>query len=105
MGDGGTSVTHRPEPTEEERLEIVEQVAREIHLRGLTAPAVHFLEASRPDSGLALAGSAMLFFDPVLRQVFGTPSVPFGTILADDDGIDRIIDRVLELDAEVGWHA
>jgi hypothetical protein len=96
-------VTPRPEPTEEERLEVVEQVAREIHLRGLTAPAVHFLEASRPDSGLS--GSAMLFFDPVLRQVFGTASGSIGTILADEDGIDRLIDRVLELDEEEGWHA
>ena len=96
-------MTPRPERSEEERLEIVEEVAREIHLRGLTAPAVHFLEASRPDSGLS--GSAMLFFDPVLRQIFGTPSVPIGTILADDDGIDRLIDRVLELDDEEGWHA
>lgn len=96
-------MTTRPEPTEEERIEIVEQVAREIHLRGLTAPAVHFLEASRPDSGLS--GSAMLFFDPVLRQVFGSASAPIGTILADEDGIDRLIDRVLELDAEEGWHA
>ena len=33
-------MTFRPEPTDEERAELVEQVAREIHLRGLTAPAV-----------------------------------------------------------------
>jgi len=96
-------MTLRPEPTEEERIELVEQVAREIHLRGLTAPAIHFLEASRPLSGLS--GSAMLFFDPVLRQLFGSGSAPIGTILADEEGIDRLIDRVLELDAEEGWHA
>jgi hypothetical protein len=95
----------RPEPTEEERAELVEQVAREIHLRGLTAPAVHFLEASRPDSGLALSGSAMLFFDPVLRQVFGDGGDPIGAILADDEGIDRLIDRLIELDEEEGWEA
>jgi hypothetical protein len=96
-------MTARPEPSEEERIEFVEEMAREIHLRGLTASAIHFLEASRPDSGLA--GSAMLFFDPVLRQLFGSGSAPIGTILADDDGIDRLIDRVLELDAEEGWLA
>jgi hypothetical protein len=33
---------------EEQRDELVEQVAREIQLRGLTASAVHFLQASRP---------------------------------------------------------
>ena len=36
------------EPNEEERDELVESVAREIQLRGLTHSAVHFLEASRP---------------------------------------------------------
>ena len=33
---------------EEQRDELVEEVAREIQLRGLTASAVHFLQASRP---------------------------------------------------------
>ena len=36
------------EPVDERREALVEAVAREIRLRGLTAPAVHFLEASRP---------------------------------------------------------
>ncbi len=96
-------MTFRPEPSDDERAELVEQVAREIHLRGLTAPAVHFLEASRPDSGLS--GSAMLFFDPVLRQVFGDGGDPIGAILADDEGIEQLIDRLIELDEEEGWEA
>ena len=44
-------------------------MAREIRLRGLTGPAVHFLEASRPYR--PLGAPAMLFFDPVLRELFG----------------------------------
>jgi hypothetical protein len=56
-------------PSEEQRDELVEQVAREIELLGMTGPAVHFLEASRPYR--ALGANAMLFFDPVLRGVFG----------------------------------
>ena len=36
------------EPMDERREALVEAVAREIRLRGLTGPAVHFLEASRP---------------------------------------------------------
>jgi hypothetical protein len=94
-------VSIRPEPAEVERAELVERVAREIHLRGLTTPAVHFLEASRPESGLS--GSAMLFFDPVLRQVFGSGHDPVVAILADDEGIDCLIDRLLELDEEEAW--
>ena len=68
---GGRAVKRRRrvsfpyEPTEEQRDELVEQVAREIQLRGLTGPAVHFLQASRPYR--PLGANAMLFFDPVLR--------------------------------------
>ena len=53
----------------EQRDDLVERVAREIQLRGLTTPAVHFLQASRPYR--SLGANAMLFFDPVLRGVFG----------------------------------
>ena len=48
----------------EQLEELVERAAREIQLRGLTAPAVHFLQASRPYR--PLGANAMLFFDPVL---------------------------------------
>ncbi|MCU0504754.1 MAG: hypothetical protein MUE82_03105 [Chloroflexi bacterium] len=94
-------MTMRSGPADEERAELVERVAREIHLRGLTMSAVHFLEASRPESGLS--GGAMLFFDPVLRQVFASGDDPVVAILADDEGIDRLIDRLLELDEEEAW--
>ena len=57
------------EPVDERREALVEAVAREIRLRGLTGPAVHFLEASRPYR--PLGAPAMLFFDPVLRELFG----------------------------------
>ena len=62
------------EPVDERRDALVEAVAREIRLRGLTGPAVHFLEASRPYR--PLGAPAMLFFDPVLGELFGgqTPS-------------------------------
>ena len=74
------------EVTEEQRDELVEQVAREIQLRGLTGPAVHFLEANRPYR--SLGANAMLFFDPVLRGVFGCDLASASEILADDTGIE-----------------
>ena len=67
---------------EEQRDELVEQVAREIQLRGLTGPAVHFLEASRPYG--PLGANAMLFFDPVLHGVFGGDVASVSEILADE---------------------
>ena len=88
---------------EEDRDELVEQVAREIQLRGLTTPAVHFLQASRPYR--ALGANAMLFFDPVLSGFFGGELATASEILADDDGIEQLIERLEELEGETGWDA
>ena len=91
------------EPGDEGRDELVETVAREIQLRGLTGPAVQFLQASRPYR--PLDANAMLFFDPVLRQVFGGDSADASAILADDDGIELLIARLEELAEEQAWNA
>jgi hypothetical protein len=91
------------ESTEDQRDELVEQVAREIQLRGLTISAVHFLEASRPYR--ALGANAMLFFDPVLRELFGGELAVASAILADETGIELLIARLEEVDEECVWDA
>jgi hypothetical protein len=83
--------------------ELVESVAREIQLRGLTGPAMMFLEASRPYR--PLGSQAMLFFDPVLRGVFGGDLAGVQHLLADDTGIDRLLDRLEEMDDDYRWDA
>lgn len=81
----------------------VEAVARAIQLRGATVPAVFFLEANR---GLgSLDGLGMLLFDPVIRGVFGGDDPGARSLLADQDGIERLIDRLEELESEVGLDA
>ena len=91
-------------PSEEQRDELVEQVSREIELLGMAGPAVHFLEASRPYR--ALGANAMLFFDPVLRGVFGGELPSATEILADDTGIELLIARLEEQDDdEPHWDA
>ena len=91
------------EPTEEQRDELVEQVAREIQLRGLTGPAVHFLQASRPYR--PLGAPAMLFFDPILRDLFNGELPPATELMADDAGIEALIERLEDLDDGTGWDA
>ena len=91
------------EPTEDQRDELVEEVAREIQLRGLTSSAVLFLEASRPYR--ALGANAMLFFDPTLRGLFGGDSASASELLADETGIELLIARLEELDEESAWDA
>ncbi len=90
-------------PTPERRAELVEEGAREILLHGMAGPAVHFLQASMPDG--SLPGSAMLFFDPVLRRLFGGEDSPAREILADEIGIEQLIDRLEELDELTSWDA
>lgn len=99
-------MTYQPEPTDEQRDELVEEVAREIQIRGLSGPAVRFLEASRPYR--PLGASAMLFFDPVLRGLFGGGLSGASRILADDAGIEQLIARLEEDDeddGDDGWDA
>jgi hypothetical protein len=91
------------EPFDERREALVEAVAREIRLRGLTGPAVHFLEASRPYR--PLGAPAMLFFDPVLRDLFGGETPVASELLRDEAGIEALIDRLEELDEADGWDA
>jgi hypothetical protein len=88
---------------DEQRDELVEQVAREIQLRGLASSAVHFLQASRPYR--PLGANAMLFFDPVLRGLFGGELPSASALLADDDGIEQLIERLEDLSEETGWDA
>ncbi|HEY2916229.1 MAG TPA: hypothetical protein VGI98_03340 [Candidatus Limnocylindrales bacterium] len=88
---------------DDQRDELVEEVAREIQLRGLTASAVSFLHASRPYR--PLGSNAMLFFDPVLRGLFGGEFAGASAILTDDDGIEQLIERLEELSEETAWDA
>ena len=85
------------------REDLVEFVAREIQLRGLTGPAVMFLEASRPYR--PLGSQAMLFFDPVLNAVFGGDLAEAQRLLADEAGIERLIERLEEMDEDFRVHA
>ncbi len=91
------------EPLDEQREALVESVAREIRMRGLTGPAVHFLEASRPYR--PLGAPAMLFFDPVLGELFGGETPSASELLRDEVGIEALIDRLEELNESDSWDA
>jgi hypothetical protein len=91
------------ERTEDQRDDLVERLAREIQLRGLTAPAVHFLQANRPYR--PLGSNAMLFFDPVLREFFGGQLMAATELLADEVGIEQLIGRLEDIDEDAAWDA
>jgi hypothetical protein len=85
------------------REDPVEHVAREIQLHNATDKAVMFLEASRPYR--SLGSQAMLFFDPVLRTLFGGESLAMQRVFAEEMGIERLIERLEEIDEEPSCHA
>ena len=89
-GEGATEIRYE---------DPIEDVAREIQLYGMTGPAMMFLEASRPYR--ALGSQAMLFFDPVLRTIFGSGSDAMYRVLSDESGIERLE----EIDDEPGCDA
>jgi hypothetical protein len=89
--------------SEEQRDDLVEQAAHEIQMRGLTVPAVLFLQASRPYR--QLGSGAMVFFDPSLRSVFGGELPAASEILADELGIERLIERLQDPDDGEDWDA
>jgi hypothetical protein len=86
---------------EEVQDELVDSVAREVQLRGMSTTMVLFLEASRPYR--ALGSQAMLFFDPVLRGILTGGITGVDRVMADDSGIERLIERLEELDEESRW--
>jgi hypothetical protein len=47
----------------------------------------------------------MLFFDPVLRGVFGGELESASEIMTDETGIELLIARLEELDEELAWDA
>ena len=47
----------------------------------------------------------MLFFDPVLGELFGGETPSATELLRDDAGIEALIDRLEELDEADGWDA
>jgi hypothetical protein len=47
----------------------------------------------------------MLFFDPVLSGLFGGGMASASALLADEDGIELLIERLEEISEETAWDA
>lgn len=85
--------------TPERRDEIIEWAAQQIHKRGLTTPAVFFIEMNRPLS--YVGGQAAHFFSPFVNAIFDSQlATEVGHLMSDRKNIDRLIDRLEELTRE-----
>ncbi len=82
-------------PTEEQR-ELLKTISREIVKRGMTAPALAFLEMSRPMN--FLGAQAMHFFAPLLTTIFDARGYEqFSLFLERRDSIDLWCEQIEEI--------
>jgi hypothetical protein len=86
----------------ERRDELIEKIARAVVERNLTAPAIFFLESTKP---LSFIGSqVMVFFDPLVRSIFNVRGYDDVRLaLEDRENINRLLAAIESYDA--AWRA
>ena len=84
---------------DEEQTQILEKVARKVVRRGLTAPAIFFLEMSKPFNFL---GSQILIgLEPFIQSLFNIRDYrKFALIIERDSNVERLISLIEDLDVE-----
>lgn len=85
--------------SEAQKQELIDALATQIVRRGLSAPAILFLELHKP---FAFIGSqAGIVFSPFLAPFFGFDKVDLYTqLLSERENWDRLVERIEELEEE-----
>ena len=82
--------------SKERQKELIEKLAKAIVERGLSAPAILFLESVKPMN--FLGSQAMLFLEPIIKVVFPYQSYSEVAILLENRGcIEQLILELEEL--------
>lgn len=83
----------------DEELAIIEKVARKVVDRGMTVPAIIFLESVKP---LNFIGSqALVFFEPIVQTVFNFRDYDtFRSALEKRPSIELLIQKIEAYDAD-----
>lgn len=84
----------------ERQKELVDKLAKKVVERRLTAPAIFFLEISKP---LNFIGSqTMVFFEPIIQSIFTFQSYnEYRELLERRDSIEYLLIRIEAFDAEM----
>lgn len=85
--------------SEEQKTQLIDALAQQVVKRGLSAPAVLFLELHKP---FAFIGSqAGIVFSPFLAPLFGFDRVDAYTqLLSERENWERLVKRIEELTEE-----
>jgi len=94
-----TSYPDNDELSPERRDELIAKIARAIVDRNLTAPAIFFLESSKP---LSFVGSqVMVFLDPLVRSIFNVRGYnDVRLALEERENVDRLLRTIEQYDAD-----
>ena len=88
----------KTEPLEEKDQELLEKVAKGVVARGLTTPALLFLETMKPLS--FVGGQALIFFGPVLEIVLKREEIARAAkMLERRDVLELVAGRIEALEA------
>ena len=89
----------KEETKDKERSEILDRFARKVVERRLSAPAILFLESTKPLS--FLGNQAMVFFQPIVQSIFTFKSYDDIMLLLEDrENVECLLRRIEELEAE-----
>ncbi len=83
------------ELTEEEEQKLIDNVAKLVVDKGLEAPAIMFLETTRPLSFIA-SQLAIVALGP-LQWLFETDGPKYTSLFAKKENVSRIIEKIEEL--------
>ncbi len=81
-----------------EKRETLDRLAEKVIERRLAAPAILFLESSKPLS--FLGNQAMVFFQPIVQTIFNFKTYDdIMDLLEDRDNIEYLLKKIEELEA------
>ena len=79
---------------------LVERLARAVHDRRMTVPAILFLEAHKPLTSLFHTAAVMSL--PMMLPLFGAKARELPAFLQSRDNVERLIRRIEEMAGEGG---
>jgi len=84
---------------EQRRKELILRLADGIVKRGLTAPAIFFLESVKPLN--FLGSQAMIFFEPIVKTIFPFQAyTEFAVLLEDRQTLEHLICEIERLEGD-----
>lgn len=87
----------KPEELAEKERAVLEKLAVKVHQRGISVPAIIFLESVKPLS--FMAGQVMIFFRPFISAFFKTEEYDLlSSMLEDRNTIEILLNRIEALE-------